>query len=160
MFLLELLVFTKWLDIRLEPKGDLYPSIRNSTQAHDLCSQTAASRLCVSELCWLPWPLPPTSPEPPATQVADKSLPSTTRGWTSKAIQLPPRKAVQQINVFPLRVKVGTRWYETIHYIKECQSTQLHSVGQMLPLSFRVGSIPASCQWSLIELEICVSLIE
>ena len=62
MFLLELLVFTKWLDMRLEPKGDLYPSIRNPTQAHELCSQTAASRLFASELCWLPWFLPPTSP--------------------------------------------------------------------------------------------------
>lgn len=125
MFLLELLVFTKSLDIRLEPKGDLYPSIWNSTQAHDLCSQTAASRLCTSELCWLPWTLPPTSPWA-SCQSVGRQVPALNYPWMDQ--QGHPTSPMQSCSTnkrFPLKSKNRYQmiWDNPLH-----QRVSVHTV--------------------------------
>lgn len=69
-------------------------------------------------------------PEPPATQLADRPLPSTIHGWISKAIQFPPCKAAQQINVFLLRVKNRYQmiWDNPLH-----QRVSVHTVAFSWP---------------------------
>lgn len=135
-------------------------SIRNPTQAQDPCCGTAASRLPGRELCSLPWLLSPTSSWASCHSPGGGPCPQLPVDGSVRPSKFPHTWLLNKYpNFIPLRVK---NRYQMIWDTPLCQRVSVHTITfnwSTASSRFQSRSIPARCQWLLLELEIWVSSI-